>query len=123
MASLKKLQAVAHDIAHHAQSSLSWLHPHLGEACADAGVLDTSVELLTSPYPPGLAARKPLEAALVSLREKFLDLLTNYGLGPADVTAVRLEFRFSPPPRDNFSCAVRSVITARTGRVYDRTLF
>ena len=123
MASLKKLQAVAHDIAHHAQSSLSWLHPHLGEACAEAGVLDASVELLTTPYPPGLAARKPLETALVSLREKFLDLLNNYGLGPGDVTAVRLEFRFNPQPRDNFSCSVRSVITARTGRVYDRTLY
>ena len=123
MASLKKLQAVAHDIAHHAQSSLSWIHPHLGEACAEAGVLDTSVELLMSSCPRGLAVRKPLELALSSLREKFFEMLSTYGLSREDVSAVRLEFRFSPLPRDNFSCAVRSVITARTGRVYDRTLF
>ncbi len=94
MASLKKLQAVAHDIAHHAQSSLSWIHPHLGEACAEAGVLDTSVELLMSSCPRGLAARKPLELALSSLREKFFEMLSTYGLSREDVRAVRLEFRF-----------------------------
>jgi len=102
MASLKKLQAVAHDIAHHAQSSLSWIHPHLGEACAEAGVLDTSVELLMSSRPRGLAARKPLELALSSLREKFFEMLSTYGLSREDVRAVRLEFRFSPLPRDKF---------------------
>ncbi len=86
-------------------------------------MLDTSVELLMSSCPRGLAAPKPLELALSSLREKFFEMLSTYGLSREDVRAVRLEFRFSPLPRGNFSCAVRSVITARTGRVYDRTLF
>jgi hypothetical protein len=124
MGSLKKLQAVAHDIAHHAQSSLSFVHPHLGEACSEAGVLDVSIELLdVAPYPTGLSERAPLTLALGALHQRFLELLSRYDLSAADLSGARLEFRFKPERRDHYSCHVRSVLTAKSGRVYDRALF
>jgi hypothetical protein len=59
MASVNKtLRGVAHDIAHHAQDGLSWVHPHLFLACHDAGVTSAEFELLEkSPYPSGLSER------------------------------------------------------------------
>lgn len=80
MSSLKQLQGVAHNIAHHSQSSLSWLHPHLGQACDHAGVTAADLELLAAqPYPSGLPTHellprlKPLEMVLQALQAKFWD--------------------------------------------------
>src|SRR6266516_1415231 len=101
MASLKPLNGVAHDIAHHAQSGLSWLHPHIGEMCRKAGVNKAVVEITESqPYPPGLERYKPLELALESLHKKLLEILQKQSLSLADVASLQLEFTFSPNRTD-----------------------
>jgi hypothetical protein len=68
MASLKTLQSVAHDIAHHAQSSLGWLHPHLSQACRAAGRTTVQIRLTDAdPYPQLLEPMEPLRLALLGL--------------------------------------------------------
>lgn len=129
MASLKELQGVAHNIAHHSQSSMSWLHPHLGQACHLAGVSAAEVELLSAkPYPLGLPTHellpslKPLELALQGLQTKFWEILKQQGLCRADISSVRLEFHFGALPRDAYLCSVAAVITATTGKVFQQSV-
>jgi len=123
MGSLKSLQAAAHDIGHHAQSGLSYIHPHLGQACRQAGVDQARVDLLTdAPYPAGLPDHQPLALALLNLRRRFLDILARYQLAPDDVTGVEMQFAFKHDRHDDSLCAVRTVITDRTGRTYERML-
>jgi hypothetical protein len=123
MTSLKNLQAVAHDIAHHAQSGLSWLHPHFGRACREASVLETSIDLLVQhPYPAGLPSHEPLALALTGLHQRFLDMLSRYHLREADVESAELHFAFKPDPRDDYSCLVRSVLRSGAGRTYEQVM-
>jgi hypothetical protein len=121
--SLKNLQAVAHDLGHHAQSGLAYLFPHLGQVCLAAHTLEADVDLLAEqPYPSGLPQHGPLSLALASLRRRFFEILAKYDLEPDDVVAVQLHFMFPPAPRDHSIYAVRSSVTARSGRVYERAL-
>lgn len=120
MTSLKQLKGVAHDIAHHAQSGLSFVHPHLGQACRAAGVTSAWLDLLEErPYPEGLPVLRPLELALGALRDKFVQMAGSKGIPPSEVEAVRLEFTF-PPSDDNYSCSVGASITDRGGKSYQR---
>jgi len=121
MPSIKLLRSVAHNIAHHAQSCLSWLHPHMGEACRLASVTCADFELLTEqPYPSMLPRFEPLALALQGLQTKFWEILHLTGLPRESVQSVRLEFYFSPSRTDDYSCAVRAVITASDGKVFDK---
>ena len=123
MGSLKNLQAVAHDIAHHAQSGVSWLHPDLGQACREAAVLEATINLLAPhPYPAGLAFHEPLVSALGGLRQRFLDILSKYHLNVADLASAELHFAFKSDPRDDYACAVRAVLKSGRGRTYERIL-
>jgi hypothetical protein len=45
-------KALAYSMAHHSQSYLSYLHPHLGEACEAAGVGEITLDLLDGPILP-----------------------------------------------------------------------
>ena len=128
MASLKKLNGVAHNIAHHSQSSMSWLHPHLGQACHLAGVSAAALELLEDhPYPSGLPTQellprlKPLELALKGLQAKFWGILEKQGFIPADVSSVRLEFHFWSSPIDAYLCSVSARITAANDKVFEQS--
>lgn len=116
MSSVNKiLRGVAHDIAHHSQSGLSWIHPHLFLACRDVGALSTEFELLEdSPYPSGLPERKPLQLALQGLREKFLNILELKRVPCAAVKSVRLKFEF-PLSNDGTLSLVIVVITSSDG--------
>lgn len=65
MPSQQVLKSVGHNIAHHAQSGLSYVHPYLGQLCREAGVMSIEVELLDAlPYPVGFPLMRPLELAL-----------------------------------------------------------
>ena len=123
MASLKRLQAVAHDIAHHSRSGLSFIHPHLGKACREASVLEARVELLSDhPYPVGLPKHEPLALALGALRQRMVDILSKYDYTPAQLTSAEVLFSFEPDPRDDYSCTVRAAIRSVEGRMYERAL-
>jgi hypothetical protein len=121
--SFKGLAGVAHDIAHHAQSGLSYLYPHLGRACAEAGLLAVRVELLDSmPYPIGLRPYQPLATALQSLRDRLVEILALHGYDVEDVAAADLTFSFPAMPRDHSLFSVRARLTASTGRSYEQTV-
>src|SRR6185369_14307871 len=91
MATRRALAGVAHDIAHHANSGLSYLSPHMAQALRTVGLETTVVELLvSSPYPPGASEMKPLRLALQALRSTSGTILEKYGFSLADVTSIKL---------------------------------
>jgi hypothetical protein len=121
--SLKDLQGVAHDVAHHAQSSLACLYPHLGRACQEAGLRNASVSLLQDdPYPSTLVRHEPLALAIGSLRRRFFEILASYGYVPSDVASVELSFTFPPSQGDGSIYAVQAIIKTPDGRIYERLL-
>ena len=116
------MNGVTHDIAHHAQSGLSWLYPHLGEACRDAGVLVTSVDLVEAePYPRGLHHKQPLALAFVAMRQTLAAMLQKHGFDFNDLTSARLEFTFPTGYGDGSIYSVRSTLVYR-GRTFERFL-
>lgn len=122
MGRISRLNGVAHDIGHHAQSGLSWLYPHLGEACQQASVLSASVNLLSPvPYPDGLPRDERLAGAMAALRETLARILTKEGFELADLSEARLEFIFPPGYGDHCTYGVRSLLIAR-GRRFERLL-
>lgn len=122
MAKRAAMNGVAHDIAHHAQSGLSWLFPHLRDACRDAGVLTTSVDLVNErPYPPGLPHKQALALALSSMRQTLAAILQKNGFDFAEITSASLEFTFPIGYGDGSLYSVRSTLVYR-GRVFERFL-
>ena len=121
MPSLNELSGVAHNIAHHSQSSLSWLHPHMGQACRLAGVSIAEIELLEEhPYPILLPKHKPLQLALHALQAKFWEILEQQGISRTDVNSVHLTFGFLPSRPDDYMCSVNARIIATNGKVFQR---
>ena len=116
------MNGVTHDIAHHAQSGLSWLYPHLGEACRDAGVLTAAVDLVDEqPYPPNLQHNQPLALALISMKQTLAAILEKHGFDFTDLTSARLEFTFPSGYGDGSLYSVRSMLVYR-GRTFERLL-
>ena len=115
------LRGVAHDLGRHARSNyLGGLYPHLGDVCQEAGVRETSLELLApQPYPSGLPLREPLQLAVVGLREWFIDLLTRLDYDVASIESVILDFQVSWGDQNP---AVRATITTRRGKKHSVAL-
>jgi hypothetical protein len=123
VAPTKQLNGVAHDLGHHSQSALSWLHPHLGEACREAKLTEVSVELLSEdPYPAVLPQSEPLKLALNGLRVWCCELLHRKGFKVADVQSATLIFQFRVDRGDDYSCGVLSTVISRKGRVFSKKL-
>jgi hypothetical protein len=123
MTSTKQLDGVAHDLGHHSQSSMSLLHPHVGEACRRAQLTEVSVNLLSeNPYPAVLPHSHPLALALAALRNWFSDLLHRKGFDETDVQSATLIFQFRVDRKDDYSCGVLSTIVSRSGKVYSHKL-
>jgi len=123
VASTKLLQSVAHDIGHHAQSSLSWLHPHLSRACRLARLASIEVRLTDAdPYPPMLPLVEPLRLALGGLRERFWQILRAQGLEQPVVAEVRMIFSFQQDRSDDYSSEVQVAVVGSNGRVYEAHL-
>jgi hypothetical protein len=121
MAAMKELKGVAHNLAHHSQSALSWLHPHLAQACRKAGMDAVSFDLLPgSPYPPGLDESEPLALALASLQEWFFAQLQHLGHDRSTATRAILTFRFRA--EDDYDCAVAVTIKTNTGKDYSGSI-
>ena len=117
MSRLDRLQGVAHDIGHHAQSGLSYLYPHLGQACRQAGVRTVAIDLLDpAPYPAELPRHEPLAKALISLRMKLAELLRKHGRSLDELTLARLEMGFPPGFGDGSPYAVISTLEAKGRR-------
>jgi hypothetical protein len=120
MAKMADLAGVAHNIADHSASGLSYLSPHLADALRAAGEETTAIELLArNPYPSRAVELRPLRLALASLQRTVLRLLQKHGFTQTDVRSIVLHA--TPDPQDSmgYTLYTRAVITAKNGRVYD----
>lgn len=115
-----ELAAVAHNIAHHAGSGLSYLSPHLARALRAAGEDTTEIDLLAhGPYPPNATDLQPLRMALASLQDTVWALLAKHGFSTADVTRITLHATPAPWDKEGFLLHTRAVVKSRNGRTYD----
>lgn len=119
MSSQRALAGVTHDIAHHAGSGLSYLHPHLYQACKAIGVREAIVDLLeNAPYPPGFPQIEPLRLSLAALRDKSFAILSANGFAPLDVAAISLRFQFPLLGADGYTCQVAARLQSSEGRLF-----
>ena len=120
MTKISALAGVAHNIAHHSASGLSYLSPHLAHALRSAGLHTTEIELLSAaPYPPNAAELEPLRLALGTLKSTVESLIEKHGFAQSDFASVVLHATPAPWDKDGYSLHTRAVITAKNGRVYD----
>ena len=119
MTTQRALSGVSHDIAHHAVSGLSYIHPHLYHACQLVGVRQTTIDILVeSPYPTGLPQLESLRLSLVALREKFFAILEANDFGTTDVKSLSISFEFPLVGADGYSCQVVSRLQSSRGHNY-----
>jgi len=123
MPSQHALSGVTHDIAHHAGSVLSYVHPHLYQACQAAGVREATVDLLeNAPYPSGLPKVESLQLSLTALHDKFFAILAANGFGSSDVAAATLRFQFPLLGADGYACQVTAQLESSRGRLFNAVL-
>jgi len=120
MPTRRALTGVAHDIAHHSTSGLSYLSPHLAQVLRDAGLNTTEIELLdTNPYPPGALELKPLRLALRTLHSTVESIFQKSGFDLSDVTSVQLQATPDPSDPLGYLLQTRVIITADNGKTFD----
>jgi len=120
MATQKRLSSVCHSTAHHAVSGLSYLHPHLRQACRLAGLSSATVDLLEeSPYPRNVAHLQPLFLALAALKVKFTEILNSEGFTVNDLQSATLRFEFEPQFKDDFSSNCFAQLVSMNGKAYE----
>jgi hypothetical protein len=120
MTTRRALAGVAHDIAHHAASGLSYLSPHMAQVLRTAGLNTTILELLDpNPYPPGVLEVGTLRLALRAFRSTVETILTKSGFALTDVTSIQLHATPAPWDESGYSLHTRAVITATDGRTFD----
>jgi hypothetical protein len=91
----KRLRSVIHSTAHHGVSGLSFLHPHAGEACRNAGIHTIAVDLLKPGFiPPISNTTKELKLSSEALRNKFANLLCAEGIEPSTIVQGFAQFAF-----------------------------
>lgn len=116
----KKLTGVAHDIAHHSASGLSYINPHLAVALRAVGMESTEIDLLSPfPYPPIASESKPLRLALAGLHDFLVTLLQKYGFSTEEVSRVILHVSPVVSDKQGYLVHTRTVITSSEGRIYD----
>lgn len=114
------LKGVAHNIAHHSGSGLSYISPHLANALRSAGVESTEIDLLVpQPYPPVAADSRPLRLALATLHQFVLMLLEKHGFGGDEIGSIVLYATPAPWDPEGYSLHTRAVISSREGGTYD----
>ena len=74
-------KSVAHNIADHAVSGLSFLHPHAAQVSRRSGVSPLILDLKSeNPLPEGIEPYEPLELSSRALQKKFVGILEKEGL-------------------------------------------
>lgn len=122
MPSLKRLSSVCQSIAHHATSGLCFIHPHLHQACKDAGLESLTISLMTDdPCPERFRRIEPLRLSLRSLRTKFVEILEVEGFKMADITSISLDFQFRQA-LDDYCSICHARLVHRSGKVADYTV-
>ncbi len=123
MPSRKRLSSVCHSIAHHAGSGLSWLHPHLFEACTAFGTSAVLVEIHSELYfAPSVPLSRELAASLDSLVGRFKSILQAEGFSAQDVERAAVLFEYPPQYTDGFSVNCHARLSDRQGNVYTHSV-
>jgi hypothetical protein len=121
MTSYKHLKGIAHDIAAHAASSMSWLHPSLSQACRANNVANVVLDLTHDPkFPEAFLVSKPLALATNGLKEWYRGLLKKKGFSEIDIQSVTIEFVFPPQRTDDYWCACRCRLVSSLGKEFVR---
>jgi len=96
MNSSQKLLSVSHNIAAHASSGLSYIHPHIEELCKKAGISFVNINILDqNPYPAELADYAPLKHSLKGLHKKFIEILHKEGSTINEISAANVIIQFT----------------------------
>lgn len=112
---MKRLRSVCHSIAHHAVSGLSYIHPHLAQACNNAGLVSIVIDLKQEePCPDAFVRIKPLRLAVQAMRNRFEEILASEGFAPTDLLAATLRFEF-PDKMDYCSSNCHACMIANSG--------
>ncbi|MFZ1612600.1 MAG: hypothetical protein WAT51_00405 [Holophaga sp.] len=123
MSSQKLLSSVAHNIAHHAVSGLSYLHPHLKLTLVKANLTSIAVDLLNPELDqPNLKPSKPLTDAIGALKSKFAEILVAEGLSLADVRSAVLVFDFPAYYTDNFCSDCHAFLVGSSGKHFQQAV-
>lgn len=123
MASTKRLNSVAHSIAHHAVSGLSYLHPHLSKACEAEGATYVEIDLLAiEPCPVRFRAISPVLLSIRELKNFYLRLLESEGFNEDDLTETRLLFSFDLKRFDHYCSVCTATLKAKDGKVFEKTV-
>jgi hypothetical protein len=118
-ARVSALSSVAHNVAHHAASGLSWLHPHASRAARTAGQGELRFDLLASP-PIALPALAPaFLLASEALREKSLAILEQHGFSAGALKSATLVMQF--PTSDEYYCVTAVRIETLDGKLFEKS--
>lgn len=120
MTEMSELAGVAHNIAHHSASGLSYVSPHLAVALRAVGETTTGIELLApEPYPKNAKEMQPLRLALRTLKVTIKAMLQRHGFSLEDVTSVKLQATPAPWDTVGYLLHTRGIIVGKNGRTYD----
>ena len=123
MASLKPLKGAAYNIAHHAQSGLSYLYPYVGDLCQKANLTAVTIKLMDEdPYPKELDFIKPFSLAINSLIAKFKEILLKLNLPISEVVEMDLTILFNHGYGDGSLYSVESKMVLKSGTKWVQVL-
>ena len=81
MTSKKIFKGVAHNIADHAASYLSWIHPHIEEACLEANLDHITLDLMgLTLFHENIIISNALKSTVNQLRETFKEFVKEFYL-------------------------------------------
>jgi hypothetical protein len=123
MPSAKKLSGLCHNIAHHAVSGLSFVHPHVVATCRSGGLDFLSVDLLQAdPCPERFRDVTPLRLSLRALKSKLESMLASEGFSLSDLAAAELTFRPFSKDSDDYSSVCYARLRSKTGHTYEHVV-
>jgi hypothetical protein len=102
---------------------MSYVHPHLGQACDHANLSTVTVDLLADdPYPKILGESEPLRLALGGLKERFKALLQSEGFSSHQLSVAKLCFEFEPGFPDYYCSKCNSYIEEPSGKHFSHAV-
>ena len=116
MPTARVLQSVAHNVAHHAASGLSFLHPHAFHGIQTLGLSQLTFDLL-KPSPLSIEQiDQPLLLSSGALHNKFKEILGSAGFQVEDLTDALLEMCF--PSGHAYICETACCLTVKDGKSF-----
>jgi hypothetical protein len=117
----KRLRGAAYGFAHHCQSGLSFIQPHMSQELRRRGLDELRVQFLPSlSVEPEIAPEAPLRRALAAAGERLIDILASHQIVPADIARASAAFRAAGG--DDYSTSVEVVFVSREGAEVSRRL-